>query len=90
VSEIVVQVALTDPFTIGAADGGASTLVGEVNYGAGGKSSATEVMAKSGWILVRQVLADGGLAGTIDATFADGNNLMGKFYADVCAGGQRY
>ena len=90
VTEIVVQAALTDPFTIGAADGGAFKLVGEVNYAAGGKSSATEVMAKSGTILVNEVLADGGLRGTIDATFADGSNLTGTFFAQVCAGGQPY
>jgi len=63
--------------------------VGEVNYAEGGKSSADEVKATSGLILTTG-LADGGVHGTLDATFADGSHLTGMFNAHFCAGGQIY
>jgi hypothetical protein len=73
----------------GPAPGKPYTTVGEVNYAEGGKSSTEEVKATSGLILTTG-LAEGGVHGTLDATFADGSHLMGMFHAHFCAGGQIY
>ena len=70
-------------------EAGSPDPAGEVNYAAGGKSSADQVKAKSGSILNVELI-DGGMHGMLDATFGDGSHLTGMFHAHFCAGGQIY
>lgn len=63
---------------------------GEVNYAAGGKSSAYEVNAQSGSITFTAAMVNGPVQGTVMATYAGGGNVMGTFSAEFCAGGQGY
>jgi hypothetical protein len=64
-------------------------LGGEVNYAAGGKSSAYEVSAMSGSITFTKSEPMGVVEGTVMATYAMGS-VMGTFHAEFCAGGQGY
>lgn len=63
---------------------------GEVNYAAGGKSSAYEVNADSGSISFTTVTDKSVVEGTFSASYPDGNELKGTFHAEFCDGGQGY
>jgi hypothetical protein len=62
---------------------------GEVNYAAGGKSSAYEQVASSGSITFTKSEPMGVVEGTVTATYPMGS-VMGTFHAEFCAGGQGY
>lgn len=62
----------------------------EVNYAAGGKSSAFEVAADSGSITFTKASKAGPVAGTFSAKYADGSDITGTFEAEFCAMGQGY
>jgi hypothetical protein len=62
----------------------------EVNYAAGGKSSAYEVVASSGSITITKAVASGAVDGSLMATYSDGSSVSGTFHAEFCAGGQGY
>ena len=62
----------------------------EVNYAAGGKSSAYEVAASSGSITFTKAVANGAVDGSLMATYSDGSSVSGTFHAEFCAGGQGY
>jgi hypothetical protein len=61
-----------------------------VNYAAGGKSSAYEVVAQSGTITFTAAQTNGPVKGTVMATYAGGGSVMGNFSAEFCTGGQGY
>lgn len=62
----------------------------EVNYAAGGKSSAYEVSATEGHVTFTKGLP-GTVEGSFSATYADtAVSVKGRFQAEYCAGGQGY
>ena len=63
---------------------------GEVNYAAGGKSSAYEKGATSGKITFTTASAGGPVEGTVQAAYADGSTVSGPFKATFCANGQQF
>lgn len=63
---------------------------GEVNYAAGGKSSAYEVTAESGSISFTSVTDKSIVEGVFTASYADGSTIDGNFHAEFCDGGQGY
>jgi hypothetical protein len=65
-------------------------LEGEVNYAAGGRTSAYEKVAQSGTITFIAAQTTGPVEGTFAATYNDGNSIMGTFNAEFCTGGQSY
>ena len=63
----------------------------EVNYAAGGKSSAYEKSAIAGHVTFTKSLPGTVVEGTFTATYADaGDSVKGRFQAEFCAGGQGY
>lgn len=72
--------------TVAVEEGGA-----EVNYAAGGKSSAYEKSAIAGHVTVTKSLPGTVVEGTFTATFADAaDSVKGRFQAEFCEGGQGY
>jgi hypothetical protein len=62
---------------------------GEVNFAEGGKSSATEVTADSGTIVISHVEANALVEGTVTAKYGS-DQITGAFHATFCANGQGY
>jgi hypothetical protein len=72
--------------TVQVEEGGA-----EVNYAAGGKSSAYEKSAIAGHVTFTRSLPGTVVEGSFSATFADaGDSVKGRFQAEYCEGGQGY
>lgn len=63
---------------------------GEVNYAAGGRSSASEVVADSGSITIAKVDPPGTIEGNVTSSHPNGAGVSGTFRATFCAGGQGY
>ncbi len=63
----------------------------EVNYAAGGKSSAYEVVATGGHVTFTDTVPQKSVAGTFSATYDGGAaHVEGRFSATFCPGGQGY
>ncbi|HNI36523.1 MAG TPA: hypothetical protein PLV93_14070, partial [Microthrixaceae bacterium] len=72
--------------TVAVEEGGA-----EVNYAAGGKSSAYEVAATDGHVTFTQSEPGVKVVGTVEASYAGADaEVRGRFYATFCPGGQGY
>jgi hypothetical protein len=80
----VVEIVIHGAPKVGAADHDA-----EVNYAAGGKSSAYEVSANTTNVKVIASTPQSTIEGTVDATYKSGS-VSGTFHAQYCAGGQGY
>jgi hypothetical protein len=85
----VVEIVIKGAPKVGTAVTVGGFVGGEVNYAAGGKSSAYEVTAASGSITFTKSEPMGVVEGTVMATYAMGS-VMGTFHAEFCAGGQGY
>ncbi len=81
----VVEIVVSGPAKVG------QTSKAEVNFAAGGKSSAYEQGASSSSVTFTKSEVDGVVEGTVSATYArpDGK-VMGSFHAEFCPGGQGY
>jgi hypothetical protein len=62
----------------------------EVNFAAGGKSSAYETAAATATVTFTKSEAMGVIEGTVSATYRPSGDVMGTFHAEFCAGGQGY
>ena len=63
----------------------------EVNFAAGGMSSAYETAATGGRVTFTQSEPESIVVGTVVAEYADsGESVRGRFRATYCAGGQGY
>lgn len=62
---------------------------GEINYAAGGKSSAYEVNADSGSIVFTKAVTKKSVEGTLSAQYGS-DTISGTFSATFCDGGQGY
>ncbi|MEY4510922.1 MAG: hypothetical protein RLZZ450_3044 [Pseudomonadota bacterium] len=62
----------------------------EVNFAAGGKSSAYETTAATASVTFTKSEPMGVIEGTVSATYRPSGDVMGTFHAEFCAGGQGY
>jgi hypothetical protein len=62
----------------------------EVNFAAGGKSSAYETTAATSSVTFTKSEPMGVIEGTVSATYRPSGDVMGTFHAEFCAGGQGY
>jgi hypothetical protein len=62
----------------------------EVNFAAGGKSSAYETAAATAMVTFTKSEPMGVIEGTVSATYRPSGDVMGTFHAEFCAMGQGY
>lgn len=62
----------------------------EVNFAAGGKSSAYEKAASTASVTFTKSDPMGAIEGKVSATYLPSGDVMGTFHAEFCAGGQGY
>jgi len=62
----------------------------EVNFAAGGKSSAYETAAATASVTFTKSDPMGSIEGKVSATYLPSGEVMGTFHAEFCAGGQGY
>lgn len=82
----VVEIVFRGPPTVGTIQ----VPPGEVNYAAGGRSSASEVLADSGSITISKAEPNVAVEGAVTAKYAGGAAIDGPFRATFCAEGQGY
>ena len=81
----VVEIVVSGPAKVGKAESA------EVNFAAGGKSSAYEQSATSTSVTFTKSEPEGIVEGTVSASYANPKgNVAGAFHAEFCPGGQGY